>query len=44
MEKVRDLFLNMCFDFQINNYNDIPKCVVGCFAFIPIGALKQMST
>ncbi len=43
-KKVKDLFLNMCFVFQNNNYNNISKCVVGCYTLIPIRAPKQTGT
>jgi hypothetical protein len=43
-EKVEDLPLNMCFTFQSNNYDNILKCVVGCYTLVPTGALKQMGT
>jgi hypothetical protein len=36
-EKVGDFLLNMCSIFQNNNCNNIPKCVVGCYMFIPEG-------
>jgi hypothetical protein len=41
-EKVEDLPLNMCSILQSNNYNNVPKCVVGCCTITPIGAPKQM--
>jgi hypothetical protein len=40
-EKVGDLLLNMCSILQINNYNNIPKCIVGYYMFIPIKALTM---
>jgi hypothetical protein len=43
-EKVRNLFLNMCFAIQIISCNNIPKCVVDCYTFTPIGASKQTGT
>jgi hypothetical protein len=39
-EKVGDLLLNMCSTFQINNYDNILKCIMGYCTFIPIGASK----
>jgi hypothetical protein len=33
-EKVKNPFLNMCCTFQNNNYDNILKCVVGCYTFI----------
>jgi hypothetical protein len=43
-EKVGDLLLNMCSTFQNNSYNNITKCIVGYYTFIPTWALKQMGT
>ncbi len=43
-EKVKDLLLKMCSAFQNNNYNNIPKCVMGYCIFILTRALKQMGT
>jgi len=43
-EKVRDLLLNMCSILQNNNYDNVLKCIVGCFTFIPVRASKQMDT
>jgi hypothetical protein len=43
-EKVGDLLLNMCSTLQNNNSNNIPKCIMGYYTFIPTGALKQMGT
>jgi hypothetical protein len=42
-EKVGDL-LNICFILQSNNYDNIPKCIMGCYTFDPKGASKQMDT
>jgi hypothetical protein len=41
-EKGGNLPLNMCSAFQNNSCNNIPKCVVGYYTFIPIKALKQI--
>jgi hypothetical protein len=41
-EKVRDLPLNMCSIFKNNIYNNILKCVMGCYTFTPTWASKQM--
>jgi hypothetical protein len=43
-EKVGDLPLNMCSTLQSNSSNNIPKCIMGYYTFIPTGALKQMGT
>jgi hypothetical protein len=43
-EKVGDLPLNMCSILQSNSYDNIPKCIVGYYTFIPTGAPKQMGT
>jgi hypothetical protein len=43
-EKVEDLFLNMCSTFQSNSCNNIPKCIMCCCMFTPVGAPKQMGT
>jgi hypothetical protein len=41
-DKVGDLLLNMCSTFQNNSCDNIPKCIMGYYTFIPTGALKQM--
>jgi hypothetical protein len=43
-EKVGDLPLNMCSILQINSCNNIPKCIMGCYMFIPKSASEQMTT
>ncbi len=43
-EKVGNLLLNMCYTFQNNSCDSIPKCIVGCCTFIATGAPKQMGT
>ncbi len=43
-EKVGDLFLNMCSTIQNNSYDNIPKCIMGCYTFTLVGASKQMGT
>jgi hypothetical protein len=43
-EKVGNLPLNMCSILQTNSYDNIPKCIMGYYTFIPIGAPKQMDT
>jgi hypothetical protein len=43
-KEVGYLPLNMCSTFQINSYDSIPKCIVGCYMFTPEGALEQMDT
>jgi hypothetical protein len=41
-EKVWDLHLNMCSTFQNNSRDNIPKCIMGYYMFIPAWASKQM--
>jgi hypothetical protein len=43
-KKVGDLPLNMCSILQINSCNNIPKCIMCCYMFIPERALEQMDT
>jgi len=43
-EKVGDLSLNMCSTFQINNYDNIPKCIRGVLYVHSYRAPKQMGT
>jgi hypothetical protein len=43
-ENVGDLPLNMCFTLQNNNYNSIPKCIMGCSTFTFARAPQKMGT
>jgi hypothetical protein len=43
-EKARDLPVNMCSILQNNSCDNIPKCIMGYYTFIPIEAPKQMGT
>jgi hypothetical protein len=43
-EKVGDLPLNICSIIQSNNYDNIPKCIVGYYTFILARPPKQMGT
>jgi hypothetical protein len=41
-EKVKNNPLNMCFIFQNNNYENISKCIMGCYMFIRVKTKKQI--
>jgi len=43
-EKMKDLLLNMCSTFQNNSCDNILKCIMSYYTFIPEGVSKQMST